>query len=41
MSYSNKMSVDEMRMLKWINGNTRKDRIWNEEILSKIGPLLM
>ena len=26
-----------MRMLKWINGNTRKDRIQNEEIRQKIG----
>ena len=26
-----------MRMLKWINGNTRKDRIQNEEICLKIG----
>ena len=37
-----KMSAAEMRMLRWIGGNTRKDRIWNKEIHLKIGwPLLM
>ena len=32
-----KMSVAEMRMWKWIDGNTRKDEIQNEEICLKIG----
>ena len=32
-----KMSIVEMRMLRWISGNTWKDRIQNEEIHLKIG----
>ena len=31
------LSVAEMRMLRWISGNTRNDRIQNEEIFLKIG----
>ena len=31
------MSVAKIRMLWWINGNTPKDRIQNEEIRLKIG----
>ena len=34
----NIMSVAEMRMLRWISGNTRKDRIRNQEIHLEIGP---
>ena len=30
------MSVAEIRMLRWISGNTQKDRIQNEEIRLKI-----
>ena len=31
------MYVAKIRMLRWINGNTRKDWILNYEILLKIG----
>jgi hypothetical protein len=32
-----KMSVAEMRMLCWICGHTRKDRIRNDNIMDKLG----
>jgi hypothetical protein len=32
-----KMSVAEMRMLRWICGHTRKDRIRNDDIMNKLG----
>ena len=32
-----KMSISEMRMLRWIDGNTQKDRVQNNEICLKIG----
>ena len=34
--YIYKMGVIEVRILGWICPNTRKDRIWNAEILLKI-----
>ena len=36
-----KMSVVEMRRLRWISGNTPKDRIQNEELHIKIGVALL
>jgi hypothetical protein len=32
-----KMSVAEMRMLRWICGHTKKDRIRNDDIRDKLG----
>jgi hypothetical protein len=35
--HDQKMSVAEMRMLRWICGHTRKDRIRNDNIMDKLG----
>jgi hypothetical protein len=35
--YIQKMSVAEMRMLRWICGHTRRDRIRNDDIRGKFG----
>lgn len=34
--YVNKMSIAEIKMIRWISRNIRKDRIHNEEIHLKI-----
>jgi hypothetical protein len=31
------LSVAEMRMLRWICGNTRRDRVWNDDIHERLG----
>ena len=36
MQYNHKMSVAEMRILRWISRNTRKDKIKNVDIRLKI-----
>jgi len=35
--HAQKMSVVEIRMLRWMCGNTRRDKMRNEDILTKIG----
>jgi hypothetical protein len=32
-----KLSVAEMRMLRWICGHTRKDRVWNDDLCERLG----
>jgi len=31
------LSVAEMRMLRWICGHTRMDRVWNDDIRDRLG----
>ena len=35
--HAQKMSVAEMRMLRWMSGNTRRDKVRNANICTKIG----
>ena len=35
--HAQKMSIAEMRMLRWMCGNTRRDKVRNEDICTKIG----
>ena len=35
--HAQKMSVVDMRMLRWMYGNTRRDKVRNKDIRTKIG----
>jgi len=35
--HAQKMSIAEMHMLRWICGNTRRNKVRNKDILIKIG----
>ena len=35
--HAQKMSVAEMHMLRWMYGNTRREKVRNEDIRTKIG----
>ena len=37
ISFPEEMSVAEMRMLRWICGNMRRNEVRNEDIRTKIG----
>jgi len=34
--HENQVSVAEMRMLRWMSGKTRHDRIWNDTIRERV-----
>ena len=34
--HAQKMSIAEMRMLRWMCGNTKRDKVRNEDIRNKI-----
>jgi hypothetical protein len=34
--YVQQLSVAEMHMLQWICGNTRRDRVWNDDIHERL-----
>jgi hypothetical protein len=35
--YVQQLSVAEMRMIRWICGHTRRDRVWNDDIRERLG----
>jgi hypothetical protein len=37
MRHVQQLSVAEMHMLRWICGNIRRDRVWNDDIRERLG----
>jgi hypothetical protein len=35
--YVQQLSVAEIRMIRWICGHTRRDRVWNDDIRERLG----